>query len=179
MRVFSSRAWRAPAVRVGCQSAESTLAGLSTEAGDAGLAGLSTEAGDAGLSTEAGEAGLSTETGEVDAGVPTDVRLDGESLDTGDTMLSLVTLKPTSGDPLPGCTESMPGTLSPVAFSISGMAFATVAAPLARTPMLSADAAPMAIQFLVSMVFLPLACRAARVDAATLTVAHEITRRSR
>jgi hypothetical protein len=175
-------------VRVGCQSAESTLAGLSTEAGDAGLAGLSTEAGDAGLSTEAGlaglsteagEAGLSTETGEVDAGVLTDVRLDGESLDTGDTMLSLVTLKPTSGDPLPGCTESMPGTLSPVAFSISGMAFATVAAPLARTPMLSADAAPMAIQFLVSMVFLPLACRAARVDAATLTVAHEITRRSR
>ncbi len=179
MRVFSSRDCHALVVRVGSQSAESTLAGLPTEAGDAGLAGLSTEAGDAGLSTDAGDAGLSTEAGEVEAGVLTDVKLDGESLDAGDTMLSLVTLKPTSVDPVPGCTESMPGTLSPVAFSISGRAFATVAAPLARTPMLSADAAPMATQFLVSMVFLPLACRAARVDEATLTVAHEITRRSR
>lgn len=200
MRVFSSKAAAVVSRLLIDQSAESMLAGLpglaglaglaglgglSTEAGlaglstETGLAGLSIDAGLAGLSTDAGLAGLSTEAGDADAGESLDNGLEGESLDDGETMLSLVTLKSRSAEPVPCCWLPIPGTLRPVALSMSGMALATVAAPPASTPTLSAEAAPMAIQFLLSMVFLPLACRAARVDGETLTGGNEITRRSR
>lgn len=48
----------------------------------------------------------------------------------------------------------MPGTYRPVAFSMSGMALAMLAAPPAMTPMLSADADPTAIQLVVFTMFL-------------------------
>jgi hypothetical protein len=164
------------------QSTESTLAGESTEAGlagDAGLAGLAGEAGLGGVSTEAGlagEAGLSTETGEtgefVEAG---DV---GDVVEAGETMLSLSTRKSRSPEVVPSSSVvEMPGTERPVAFSMRGIALATLAAPPAMTPRLRAEAAPTAIQFLVSMMILPLRAVRLAVDEATLARGHEITRR--
>jgi len=140
------------------QSAESTLAGLAIEAGLAGLAGLAGVATDAGLSGDTGlmgDATLSTERGEAAVFAEAGEGVAGEVVDAGETMLSLVTLKSRSPVPvLSSVTSTMPGTERPVAFSMSGMALATLAAPPAMTPRLSADAAPTAIQFLLSMVMI-------------------------
>jgi hypothetical protein len=167
------------------QSTESTLAGELTEAGlagDAGLAGLAGEAGLAGLggvSTEAGltgEAGLSTEAGET--GEFVEAGDGGDVVEAGDTMLSLSTRKSRSPEVVPSSSVvEMPGTERPVAFSMRGIALATLAAPPAMTPRLRAEAAPTAIQFLVSMMVLPLRAVRLAVDEATLARGHEITRR--
>ncbi len=138
------------------------LAGEGMLAGDAGVGGVSTEAGEIGLAGliglagEIGEAGVWAETGESADGVEVGEGVAGDELDVGETMLSLVTVKSSSAElTSSSVTAVSAGTVRPVTFSTSGIAFAMLAAPPAATPSPSAPAAPTAIQFLVSMMFLP------------------------
>ncbi|MBA4247148.1 MAG: hypothetical protein C0444_02485 [Microbacterium sp.] len=109
---------------------------------------MSTDAGLSGDAGVCGVTGLSAETGEAGDGVA------GDEVEVGDEMLSLSTRKSSSMRSSPSVTVPMPGTERPVAFSINGMAFAMLAAPPAATPSPRTDAAPIAIQFLLSMMFL-------------------------
>lgn len=119
-----------------------------------------------------------------DAGLALDDRL-GELVGLGLMMLSLETEK-TSELPLRSSLLSptlIPATLRLVAPATRGIAFAAETAPAAMTPMLRAEAAPIAIQFFASMMktFLaagePPLCGGAPCRGNTLSTEHENPRR--